>query len=207
MKQATLPSKIRGFTLVELMTVIAVLAVLLVAAVPSLAEFHRNSVLANTTNTLVSSIYRARSEAMKSGKIAIMVPGDGTTDDWNQGWMIFIDENLNRKYDADDEVVFRQNAEQFPTYITITRGDGPKMADAGETPAVIFNAAGFSRDKSNGFGAMTFQVQRNDKSDDLKRDFTRRIILAETGKLRTCRPKAADEATKCKPPTTSSSNG
>ena len=197
MTHATHSSSIRGFTLIELMTVIAVLALLLVAAVPSLAEFHRNSVLANTTNTLVSSIYRTRSEAMKSGKIAIMVPGDGTTDDWKQGWMIFIDNDLNRKYNADkDEIVFRQNAEQFPEYITITRSNGATTADTTPLPAVIFNASGYSRTLSNGFGAMTFEVKRNDKPDNLALDYTRRIKLAETGRLRTCRPRGSSDS-KC----------
>lgn len=199
MTRVKFPSlKGRGFTLLELMTTLAVLALLVVAAAPSLAEFHRNAVLTNTTNTLVSSIYRTRSEAMKEGKFAIMIPGgdEGATDhsDWKNGWMIFIDNNLNRKFDTGDDVVFRQPSKDFPEYIEFDK-NGPTLAD-GTTPAVMFNGSGFSRTKDSGFGAMTIEVRRNDVPDNRKIEYTRRIKLAETGRLRTCRPASATD-TKC----------
>lgn len=197
MKTTTLPTRRRGFTLVELMTVLAVLSVVLMAAAPSLMEFHRNSVLTNTVNTMVSSIYRTRSEAMKEGKFAIMIPGgdEGASDhsDWKKGWLIFIDSSKPyMQFDADDEVVFRQHSVDFPVYIDI-EANGAKLEDG--TPAIIFNGAGFSRTMSGGFGAMTIEVRRNDVPDERKIEYVRRIKLAETGKLRSCRPKGDSDGT------------
>lgn len=207
MKHATIPQNHRGFTLVELLAVIAVLAFTLMLASPSLTEFQRNSVLTNTTNTLVSNIYRARSEAMKTGKIAIMVPGDGTTNDWKQGWMIFIDNDLSNTYNTGDEVVLK-NTEQLPAYLDIEHKGGATLKNT-TIPAVIFNASGFSRNNENGAAPeMTFSIWRNEKdtAETPTKNFTRRIKLGKTGRLRTCRPESASD-TKClrEDPTSSSS--
>ena len=83
----------RGFTLIELMVVLTVLAVMMVFAAPNFTEYKRNSALTNTANTLVSSVYRARSEAMKNGVTAILTPGNAngpSGTDWTQGWVIYI---------------------------------------------------------------------------------------------------------------------
>ena len=197
------PGAYRGFTLVELLAVLAVLAFTLMLAVPSITEFHRNSVLTSTTNMLVSSIYRTRSEAMKEGRFAIMVPGDGTSNDWKQGWTIFIDNDLDKALSDGDVVVFRQSAETFPAYISVTRSNGPTTDGTDGVPAVIFNASGYSRSQTGGFGAMTFTVQRNDKPENLAPNYTRRIMLAGTGRLRTCRPKNASD-TSCSATSTDS---
>ena len=69
----------RGFTLIELMMVLTVLGAMMAFAVPSFKDYQRNAALTNTANTLVSSVYRARSEAMKGGLPAILMPGNATS--------------------------------------------------------------------------------------------------------------------------------
>lgn len=202
----TFHKKSLGFTLVELLTVLTVLAFTLALSAPSLAEFNRNTVLTNTVNTLVSNIYRTRSEAMKSGRLAFMIPDGANHTDWKDGWLIAIDSNNNKKYDeGTDDVIYRY-PEKVPEYLDIFRGasdgqdQGPKvkLADDTKVPAIIFNGAGFSRTLSGGFGAMTMSVRRNDPelTGARKLNATRRIILAETGRLRTCRP-TSDSDSKC----------
>jgi type IV fimbrial biogenesis protein FimT len=88
-----------GFTLVELMFSILVLAVLLGIGVPNFRDFLRNSRMASETNDLISGINLARSESIKrrgpvtlcSGTAAGCVAGG----DFSDGWVVFVDENAD----------------------------------------------------------------------------------------------------------------
>jgi type IV fimbrial biogenesis protein FimT len=89
-------SKIQGFTLLELMVVIAIAGVLMAMALPSFQNTLRSNRLATTTNQLNAAIALARSEAIKSTQAAGLCPSaDGTTcgADWNAGWLIWRDVN------------------------------------------------------------------------------------------------------------------
>jgi len=89
-----------GFTLLELMVVMAVLGVLLTTAVPSFKEsMDRNAVTA-AANNLLSSILLARSEAVKR-ETTVTVAKDST---WRQ-WNVFIDTNSNHAHDAGETLL------------------------------------------------------------------------------------------------------
>lgn len=174
--------RMRGFTLIELMTTITVAAVLMAVAAPSFIEFRRNSALVAATNTLTASLNSARSEAMKHGAFAMVVPEDGA--DWKKGWVVFVDKNLSQSYDAGDEVILRQPA--LADYLSIS-GNGTA---SGTAPYVLYNGSGYSRDKNGGFGALTLSVQRNDVQGAKATAETRRVIVSRTGRVRSCRPSA-----------------
>lgn len=61
-------SKVRGFTLIELIVAIAVAAILLTVAVPSLTKLIRDNRVTSQTNELVSLINLARNEAIRRNK-------------------------------------------------------------------------------------------------------------------------------------------
>jgi type IV fimbrial biogenesis protein FimT len=81
-----------GFTLVEMMVTITVMAVLMAIAVPSFMDASLNSQLRSAANNLVSSTYLARSEAFKrNAVVTLCVSNNGTTcgtGGWEQGWII-----------------------------------------------------------------------------------------------------------------------
>lgn len=86
----------RGFTLVELMLVIAVLAVTLTLGFPSFQGAMRSSRIATATNELMASMNLARSTAIRSGSWVSVCPSqDGVNcladADWSQGWLVFTD--------------------------------------------------------------------------------------------------------------------
>lgn len=97
-------TKVQGFTLVELMTAIAVLSILLTVALPSLESMLLGGRLRSYANELVSSVYLARSEAIKTNAVVrLCASSNGTSCDgsWGEGWVI-----LN----SDDEVIQSRGA-------------------------------------------------------------------------------------------------
>jgi type IV fimbrial biogenesis protein FimT len=89
----------RGITLVELLTGIAILAILMALAIPS-NEWLKRARLSTFSNQLTTSLAFAKSEAMRLG-IRVTVcrsaaptaaaPACGGAGNWGAGWIIFAD--------------------------------------------------------------------------------------------------------------------
>lgn len=172
----------RGFTLIELMVTLAIAAILLMVAIPSMTTYKRNAELTSATNTLLAALNGARGEAMKRGMYAMVVPTNNGTN-WNAGWVVFVDKNRTQAYNASaDQTVLSQGP--LPSYFNVT-GNGTANASA---PYIMFDASGYSKTKSGGFGALTLTLTRTDLSGTQLADQTRRIVVASTGRTRTCRP-------------------
>jgi type IV fimbrial biogenesis protein FimT len=170
-----------GFTLIELMVTIAIAAILLMVAAPSFVTMKRNSELTSAANSFVAAVNAARGEAMKRGANALIVPAGA---DWNTGWNVFVDADNARNgvLDATDPVVQRQPA--LASYFSVT-GSGTAAA----SPAyVLFDASGYAKTKTAGFGALTLTIARNDVTGTEQTDQTRRIVIARTGRARACKP-------------------
>lgn len=107
-------NKQQGFTLIELMVTLAILAILLGVAVPAFHEVTLNSKLRSHSNSLVASALLARSEAIKRNSIVRMcVSTDGVacaTGGWEQGWVVYHDVNNNNTLDAGEAVLRYENA-------------------------------------------------------------------------------------------------
>lgn len=172
----------RGFTLIELMVTIAIGVTLMMVAIPSLTAYKRNAELTSATNTLLAAINSARGEAMKRGMNTMVVPTNNGTD-WNTGWVVFVDKNRTQSYDASaDQTVLSQGPLQ--SYFNIT-GNGPANAS---TPYIKFDASGYPKTKLGGLGNLTLTLTRTDLAGTALADQTRRIVIANTGRTRTCRP-------------------
>ena len=86
----------KGFTLIELVVTIAILAILLVIAIPSFKALIINNRITTQANEFVSDVTYARAEAVRRNtRVSICKSNDGAAcalgADWSGGWIVFTD--------------------------------------------------------------------------------------------------------------------
>lgn len=195
----------RGFTLIELIVVMAIIVVLAVVAIPSFVTFQRNSQLTSSANGLLAAINAARGEAMKRNQTAFVVPNTGT--DWTTGWKVFVSRpgyststgtydptstNTTSSTYTDGQDLLVQNVPAQASYLSITSSD----ASGNAVGLIRFDGSGYSKTSDNsGFQAMTLRLQRNDVSTGQQPSETRIMVLARTGRARVCKPTSSSDTT------------
>lgn len=95
--------KQRGFTLIELMVVIAIAAIMASLAAPSFSDFINRTRLTSTMSQLSSDLNRARSEAIKRNSwVLVCARGTDTAcgASWGNGWLVCYDGNQDGACDA-----------------------------------------------------------------------------------------------------------
>ena len=125
-----------GFTLIELMVALAVLAILLTVGVPSMQTLISNDRLTTATNSLAASLNLARSEAAKQGLSATLCSSNDQTSctgsSLTDGWLIWVDANANSTLDAPGEIV--RIAEALKGSIVVTAA----------ATTLLFDSTGFT---------------------------------------------------------------
>ena len=137
-------SIIDGFTLVEVMIAISVMAILIFGGVPSFIQLIRDTSVSTQSNSLVAAIGLARSEAVRRG---VDVHLTAVTDDknetaWSNGWVIWVDSDNDNA---------RESSEVLRNYKS---PDGELVLDKNVTD-IVFNSQGEIR----GGGVYTFQLK------------------------------------------------
>ncbi len=104
--------RLRGFTLVELMVVVAIAAILALMAAPSFTETINRTRRKTYSNQLFEDLAVARNEAIKRGVPVTVCPStDGEScadnDSWVTGWIVFVDVATTGERDASTEALLK----------------------------------------------------------------------------------------------------
>ncbi len=100
--------KQRGFTLIELLITIVVATILVVLAVPAFHNFVQNNRITAQVNDLVTALTLVRSEAVKRKQTVSICSSSNTTSctgNWDQGWIVFVDDNSNGIKNGADQIL------------------------------------------------------------------------------------------------------
>lgn len=97
-----------GFTIVELMITILVLAVLVSLGAPNLQQMIINNRLTTEVNSLVAGLQYARSEALRRNAV-VTIGATGT--DWSGGWSVWLDTDADNAVDSTETLLRAQSAQ------------------------------------------------------------------------------------------------
>jgi type IV fimbrial biogenesis protein FimT len=104
-------SKIKAFTLVELLITLAITAILAAIATPSFKEIIQNNRMTTQYNKLLSGLSLARSEAIKrETRVTICQSSTGNScgadsSSWHSGWVVFVDDDDDNAIDGGEEII------------------------------------------------------------------------------------------------------
>ena len=163
------PNRIRGFSLLELMITITVMAILLAIAVPSFRDvIHRNQV-SSASNAMLASLNYARSEAITRGQLVSICPGDQTAGCtsggtvYDQGWLVYTypagAASANKAYAAGTSILLRSIEPQTNVSIQAKSGTIVTFGQQGQLkPSTPLVFATCYRSGSSGAGTITAKV-------------------------------------------------
>lgn len=166
------PRRVGGFTLIEVLVTMSIMAIMLGLAAPSFVSFQRNSELTATANSFVGALAAARSEALKRQLNVFVVPQDGS---WANGLTIFADVNRDSALTPSGTDVVIMRTDKIPSSVTTLAYTGGAYIE--------FNGSGFMTTVANSIalaGSLDFVGTPNTE--------VRRVITSPAGRLRVCKP-------------------
>lgn len=100
----------KGYSLVELAVVVAIVGVLSAIAVPSFARLLTATRVGDASSDLFSAVIQTRSEALKRRHRVILCPSADKQDcadtvEWNPGWIMFEDANDNGRHEVEEPLL------------------------------------------------------------------------------------------------------
>lgn len=186
---------VKGFTLVELMVTISVLAILLAIAIPSFSGAIARNAVAGHVNGFIGDARYARTEAIKRGAnvtmcrtdnpeaaapacnivVAAIPPAVTKNSDWSGGWLIFVDTDNDGAYKtASSDILLRVQPAQ-------DRSGG--MTSTVTYDYFTYNAIG----KVSNNGTITASPKGSLSGES---EYQRRLKIDTVGRIRWC--KASD---------------
>ncbi|CAH1748588.1 Type IV fimbrial biogenesis protein FimT [Thauera humireducens] len=172
----TLRSTKHGFTLVEMMIVIAIAVILAAIGLPQMNIFTQNNRLVSQVNLLIVTLNEARSSAVTRGRrVVVCESANGTScnGNWTDGWMSFVDVEGNGTFNAaTDEILTVVRA--APAGVTIRLHDvdlisfspqGNLIDDAGAPAAALFTICD-SRGRTSARGVIVDPTGRSRAAED-----------------------------------------
>ena len=98
-----------GFTLIEMMVVVAIAGIAMAFAIPAMGNFIKNERLVTQINTLVGHLAYARNEAVTLRQQVILCASNNMTScigaDWADGWILFVDADNSSTLNVGEQIL------------------------------------------------------------------------------------------------------
>lgn len=157
--------KFNGFTLVELLIVLAIAGILFTVALPGMRGYVSNTASNSLSSKILIEIMYARNHAISNTVIVKMIPTgannigvsafapNSTGVNWAGGWTTFVDTNDNDTIDPGENIL-RQHS-SFGPDAHVSSGPADELLDS--TRPIGFNAQGlaYGRGANTGRGILT----------------------------------------------------
>ena len=173
-----------GFTLLELMVVVAIVGVLMAVAIPAMGNFIRNGRITAAANDVMAALHFTRSEAIKRRQPVTLCTSANAVQANNQpnanatcadsqfitGWIVFVDLNQDGVRDAGDTILLNH----APMNAEIT------AASSADPFAITYLLNGFALDP-NGASIALCDARGNEPTGG-ELSSARGILVAVTGR-------------------------
>jgi len=164
-----------GFTLVEVLITLAIVAILLVVAVPAMQRFMTGRAVLAQAEELVATLRLARSDALRLNSAVTVCAATDTTADspvcaaaannasWNAGWLTFIDLDNDGVRDTGERVLRVQSPLKGVKAVTSNTQGHVRFYPNGlpATGAAEFNVQPTLDSRDSGYNAVLRKVQLN----------------------------------------------
>ena len=176
-----------GYTLIELMSMLAVVSILVSVGLPLMNVFFESNRMISNSNDLVAGLNIARSEAIKQQiRVTLCQSADTAScsgsGQWEDGWIVFQDPNGNSSVDVGERVL-RLSAGASGNQVTIRSSDANNLI----ANSVTFTSRGLPKALNGAAQTGTFRIcdRRGLKVNaDGTSTVARGVNLSPSGKVR-----------------------
>lgn len=169
-----------GFSLLELMVTLAILAIATTIAIPSFARWLPNYRIKSAARDVFSNFQLAKLASVKSNSYCAITFNQaigGTTYDY----AVYYDSDKDLEYDAGEDIITKVRLTDYKgVSFDITQGDGDGLTFADNDdglPSIAFTPTGLPKNNSGGFGAgSVFLTNSNGKAI--------KVVVSSAGNIR-----------------------
>lgn len=188
---STLIRSIKGFTILELMITVVVMALVLAIGAPSFIDFIADQRIRVAASDFMGDISFARAEALKTSRRVIMAHATVAGacgaqgpigNSWNQGWCIYVDNDGSGTFTGGDQVLKIHNGFSSGRVLICAKdGSGTAIADFANT--IVFRPDGrVVRNLATVGGSDGFTISDDMGDGRNLNDKIRTIMIGATGR-------------------------